>query len=190
MLVRRVDSPAIKNIWARVAMRRIRAQPPADRLALLERIDRTTQNQISRTRSDEWLPVAAAVTVSDALVEVLGPKRAVAFWSDVVYDSWVGGLLEPLVNNMGSDPLGLIALAPAAWSLSAQHCGEVVVVGDSSGRVRLEARNLPPEVRDSPGIQAMYAGALEAMLAFSKLAAKVEVDASGTGPIAFHLQFS
>ena len=184
-----MGSPAIKNIWARVAMRRVRAFPPDERDPLLERIDRATQNLIARTRSDEWLAIDQALTVCDALVAVLGPKRAVGFWSDVVYDSWVGGLLEPLVGKAGGDPLGLVSVAPAAWALSARDCGEVVVVPNPGGGVRLEARDLPPEVRDSLGIQAMYAGALEAMLSHSKLDARVKIHAEGDGPIAFELLF-
>ncbi|MFO7566187.1 MAG: hypothetical protein R6X02_26310 [Enhygromyxa sp.] len=161
---------------------------------MLDQISRTAQNTIARIRADDWLPAELAVEVCDALAEALGSKRAVEFWRDVVYDSWVGGLLEPLLarNNSGSadgPKHGLLTLAPAAWSLSARDCGEVVLVGDSDGRARLEARDLPPYVRESPGIQAMYAGALEAMLAFSRLSASVEIQAEGDQPLAFRLEF-
>jgi hypothetical protein len=177
-------------------MRRIRTFPQDERVRVLDKIPRSTQNTIARTRSDDWLDMELAIEVCDALVEALGNEAAVEFWRDVVYDSWVGGLLGPLVNGRhdtdGSDgeqapTLGLLNLAPAAWSLSARDCGEVVLVEDDNGRVRLEARDLPPRVRDSIGIQVMYAGALKAMLAFSKLSASVEIVASGDGPIAFKL---
>ncbi len=182
-----VDRPAIKNSWTRVAMRRIRSFPPEARHRVLDGISRTTQNAISRTRSDDWLLAEQVIEVCDALVNALGAKPAFEFWRDVVYDSWVGGLLEPLLPTMKEGGLGLLTLAPAAWELSARDCGEVVVVPDEAGRVRIEARNLPAVVRDSLGIQTMYAGALKAMMMFSKLSADVEISADGEGPLAFRL---
>lgn len=183
-----MDRPAIKNSWTRVAMRRIRSFQPDDRHRVLDQVSRTTQNTIARTRSDDWLPIALGIEVFDALVDALGTERSVEFWRDVVYDSWVGGLLEPLIASMNEGGLGLITLAPAAWSISARDCGEVLVVGDGD-RVRLEARGLPPIVRESSGIQVMYAGALKAMLEFSKLSASVAIEAEGAGPLAFRLEF-
>lgn len=182
-------------------MRRIRSFQPDDRQRVLDKISRTAQDTITRTRGDDWLPAALAVEVCDALVECLGPERAAEFWRDVVYDSWVGGLLEPLLASSrrsaadgsskdSSGPKhGLLTLAPAAWSLSARDCGQVVLVDDDDGKVRLEARDLPKSVRDSAGIQVMYAGALKAMLAFSGLSASVEIQAEGDQPLAFRLLF-
>jgi hypothetical protein len=175
-------------------MRRIRSFQPEERQRVLDKISRTAQDAIARTRADDWLAVALAVEVCDALFESLGSEPAVEFWRDVVYDSWVGGLLEPLIASSnapggGGPKHGLLTLAPAAWSLSARDCGQVVLVDDSDGRVRLEARGLPPLVRDSPGIQVMYAGALKAMLAFSRLSASVEIQAEGDQPLAFRLLF-
>jgi hypothetical protein len=175
-------------------MRRIRSFQPEDRQRVLDQISRESQDAIARTRGEDWLPAAISVEVCDALVDVLGNERAVEFWRDVVYDSWVGGLLEPLIASSnapgGMGPKrGLLALAPAAWSLSARNCGQVVLVDDGSGRVQLEARDLPPNVRDSLGIQVMYAGALKAMLAFSKLSASVEIQAEANRPLAFRLEF-
>ena len=86
----------------RVAMRRIRSFQPDDRNRVLEKVSRATQNTIARTRADDWLPAALAVEVCNALVDALGSERAVEFWRDVVYDSWVGGLLEPLLANGGA----------------------------------------------------------------------------------------
>ncbi len=169
-------------------MRRIRSFQPDDRHRVLDRISRTTQNAIARARSDDWIPAPLAVEVCDALAHVLGAERAADFWRDVVYDSWVGGLLEPLITSVNEGRLGLIGLAPAAWSLSARDCGEVVIVS-GAGRVRLEARGLPQLVRESVGIQVMYAGALEAMLTFSKLSVNVEIEAGDVGPLAFRLEF-
>lgn len=162
---------------------------------MLDKISRPAQDAIARLRGEDWLPAELAVEVCDALVEGLGPERAVEFWRDVVYDSWVGGLLEPLLasRRSASDGAagshGLLTLAPAAWSLSARACGQVVLVEDAEGRVRLEARDLPQPIRDSAGIQVMYAGALKAMLAFSKLSASVEIQAAGDQPLAFRLEF-
>lgn len=170
-------------------MRRIRSFPPDDRHRVLDQLSRTTQNTIARTRSDDWLAIEFAIEVCDALADALGSERAVEFWRDVVYDSWVGGLLEPLIASARGSNKNALALAPAAWALSAQDCGEVVIVDDDSGRLRLEARGLPSNVRNSPGVQAMYAGALKAMLAFSKLSASVEILAEGEGPLAFKLEF-
>jgi hypothetical protein len=175
-------------------MRRIRSFQPEDRQRVLDKISRTAQDTIARTKSDDWLPVALAVEVCDALVESLGAERAVEFWRDVVYDSWVGGLLEPLIASSSAPggsgaKHGLLTLAPAAWSLSARDCGQVMLVDDGDGRVRLEARDLPKTVRDSLGIQVMYAGALKAMLAFSRLSASVEISAEGYKPLAFRLVF-
>jgi hypothetical protein len=188
-----VDNPAIRNSWTRVAMRRIRSFQPDDRNRVLDKISRATQNTIARIRADDWLPAALAVEVCDALAEALGSERAVEFWRDVVYDSWVGGLLEPLLAKSGDSgegrKHGLLTLAPAAWSLSARDCGQVVLVDDVEGRVKLEARGLPPAVRQSLGIQVMYAGALQAMLAFSRLSASVEILAEGDQPLAFRLKF-
>lgn len=173
-------------------MRRIRSFQPDDRQRVLDRISRTAQDTITRTRGDDWLPAALTVEVCDALVESLGPERAAEFWRDVVYDSWVGGLLEPLLkgSSESSGPKhGLLTLAPAAWSLSARDCGQVVLADDGDGKVRLEARDLPKSVRDSAGIQVMYAGALKAMLAFSGLSANIEIQADGDQPLAFRLEF-
>jgi hypothetical protein len=179
-----MSSPAIINSWTRVAMRRIRSFPDDERHQILDAISRKTQNAISRARSDEWLPVEHAIEVCDALVAALGAERAVEFWCEVVYDSWVGGLLEPLGGKLRGDEdedelrernEGVLALAPAAWSMSARDCGEIVATRDENGRLQLEARNLPKQVRESEGIQVMYAGALKAMLAFSKLSASVEI---------------
>jgi hypothetical protein len=179
-----MGNPAIINSWNRVAMRRVRSFPDDERHAVLDAISRNTKNTISRGRSDEWLPVECAIEVCDALVNVLGAERAVEFWRDVVYDSWVGGLLESLGGKLREDQDedsvkrrndGVLALAPAAWTMSARDCGEIVARRDESGRMQLEARGLPPQVHASEGIRVMYAGALKAMLEFSHLSASVEI---------------
>ncbi|KIG14024.1 hypothetical protein DB30_07291 [Enhygromyxa salina] len=184
--------PAIINSWNRAAMRRVRSFPDATRLPILDTITRATQNAIARARADAWLPVEYSIELCDTLVDVLGAERAVEFWRDLVYDSWVGGLLEPLTNTLHTpgaaaedEPLerrnqGVLALAPAAWSISTRDCGEIVVVAtDEAGSMRLEARDLPPMVRVSMGIQVLYAGAIKAMLAFSQLSTHVEIVSSG-----------
>jgi hypothetical protein len=198
-----MSSPAIINNWNRAAMRRIRSFPDATRLPILDTITRATQNAIARARADEWLSVEYTIEVCDTIVEVLGTEQAIEFWRDLVYDSWVGGLLEPLSANLesgatvGSEPdedqlreryKGVLALAPAAWLMSARDCGEIVVATDKPGSMRLEARNLPPMVRVSEGIRAMYAGAIKAMLAFSRLSTNVEI-INSTDNLAFSLTF-
>jgi hypothetical protein len=177
-----MSTPAIINSWTRVAMRRIRSFPDDERAHLIEKISRTSQNAIARARADEFLPAEHAVEVCDALVEVLGPERAFEFWREIVHDSWVGGLLGPLANKMRPAEgevqaigQGVLALAPAAWLMSARHCGEIVAQRDGDGRLQLEARNLPASVRASIGIKVMYAGAVKGMLGFSGLSADVEI---------------
>ena len=114
------------------------------------------------------------------------------FWRELVHDSWVGGLLEPLAHELRAEsvdseaerdgdaepeaPASLLVLAPAAWAMSTRDCGEVVVVDDGQGRIELDARGLPTMIRDSIGIRTLYAGALQAMLRFSKLSARVKVE--------------
>jgi hypothetical protein len=199
-----MSSPAIINSWNRAAMRRVRSFPDATRLPILDTITRATQNAIARARADEWLSVEYTIEVCDTLVEVLGAEKAVEFWRDLVYDSWVGGLLEPLSSSLQSSPdpagaepdaeqlrqrnKGVLALAPAAWLMSARDCGEIVVASDETGSMRLEARNLPPIVRVSEGIHVMYAGAIKAMLAFSRLPTRVEIIGSSED-LAFSLTF-
>jgi hypothetical protein len=163
-------------------MRRIRSFPDDERTRLSEKIPRATQNEIARARADEWLEAEHAVAVCDALVEVLGPDRAFEFWRDIVHDSWVGGLLVPLASKLRPDQdearalgEGVLSLAPAAWSMSARDCGEVVARRDDAGRLQIEARDLPPAVRASVGIRVMYAGAVKGMLGFSRLSADVEI---------------
>ena len=171
-------------------MRRIRSFPDDKRHALIDDIPRSTQNAIARARTDALLPAEHAVRVCDALVAVLGSEQAVDFWCEVVQDSYVDGLLEPLVDKLRNGELthGLLDLASEAWRLSSEHCGEVVLATGTDGRVLLEARDLPPTVRASAGIQTMFAGALRAMLAFSKLSANVEIrDQNTDGSIAFAL---
>lgn len=192
-----MGEPAIINSWTRVAMRRIRSFPDEQRLPLLDSISRTTQNAISRARADDWLPVAHTIEVCDALVEALGAERAVEFWRDIVYDSWVGGLLERLGGQLRDQQDedtarrrndGVLMLAPAAWTMSARDCGEIIAARNDNGRLQLEARDLPPSVRASEGIRVMYAGALKAMLGFSHLSASVEIVDSDER-LAFHLTF-
>ena len=181
-----MSTPAIINSWNRVAMRRVRSFPDDERLQMLDKIPRESQNAIARAKADEWLPAEHTVAVCDALVEVLGAERAFEFWRDIVHDSWVGGLLGPLANKMKPAEgeiraigEGILALAPSAWLLSARHCGEIVAERDAEGRVKLEARNLPPAVKSSVGIRVMYAGAVKGMLGFSGLSANVEMLDSG-----------
>ena len=178
-----MGTPSINNSWNRGAMRRIRSFPDDERMRMTDAIPRRNRNAIARARSDEWLDVEHTLAVCDALVEVLGAERAVEFWRDFVYESWVGGLLEPLAESLrsGMDEgersarRSLLELAPAAWSMSARECGEIVVTRAPDGRVQLEARELPPSVRVSQGLRMLYAGALKAMLEFSRTRASVEI---------------
>jgi hypothetical protein len=177
-----MSNPVIINSWNRVAMRRIRSFPDEDRVRMLDIIPRDTQNAIARAKADEWLAAEHAVAVCDALVEVLGAERAFEFWRDIVHDSWVGGLLGPLAGKMKPAEgeiraigEGVLNLAPSAWLLSARNCGEIVAHRDDEGRLKLEARNLPPTVKASTGIRVMYAGAVKGMLGFSGLSADVEI---------------
>jgi hypothetical protein len=182
------DAPGIRNSWTRVALRRIRSFPDPRRHQILDTISRNAQNTIARLRSDDWLPAEYAVEVCDAIHGALGPEPTVEFWTEVVSDSYVGGLLEPLVNDLRyGGAAHMLDLAPKAWELSARNCGRVVLVAEA-GRLQLAARELPQLVRDSMGIQAMFAGALRAMLGFTKLEAKVRVRTdSPDGAIAFEL---
>jgi hypothetical protein len=177
-----MSNPAIINSWTRVAMRRIRSYPDDERTRMSEKISRATQNAIARARADEFLAVEHAIEVCDTLVEVLGPDRAFEFWRDIVHDSWVGGLLVPLASKLRPDQdevkaigEGVLSLAPAAWSMSARDCGEIVARRDDEGRLQIEARDLPPAVRASIGIKVMYAGAVKGMLGFSRLSADVQI---------------
>lgn len=184
-----VDVPAIRNNWTRVAMRRIRSYPDAQRHALLDAIPRATQLAISQGRVDEWLPAQHAVNVCDALLQVLSLDETIEFWRAIVFDSYAGGLLESLLTSP-DEQTDLLGLAPKAWQLSAIHCGEIVVV-PASGGLRLEARNLPPHLRESKGIQAMFAGAVRAILAFAKIDAGIRFDAElPAGAIGFELTLS
>jgi hypothetical protein len=181
------DFPAIRNNWTRVAMRRIRTYPDDKRRGLLDAIPRETQNAIAHGRPDEWLPAEHAIAVCDALLQQAGVDEAVEFWRTIVFDSYAGGLLEPLIVGLNEDT-DLLELAPKAWELSACNCGRVGVVLGSSG-LRLEAHDLPPGMRESQGIQAMFAGAVRAILAFSKLEAQIRFDAElPEGAIGFELQ--
>jgi hypothetical protein len=187
-----MTAPAIRNSWTRVAMRRVRTFPDTERRLVLDAIPKPTQDAIARAKSDGWLPAEHAVTVCDALEAGLGAEKAVNFWTEAVQDSYAGGLLGPLIDKLRHGELahGLLDLASEAWQLSARDCGRVVLVLDENSRVKLEARDFPVMVRDSKGIQAMFAGALRAMLSFSKLAADVEVVTDETsGSIAFKLSF-
>ena len=186
-----MGTPSIINNWNRGAMRRIRSFPDDERMRLTEAIPQRHRNAIARARSDEWIDVEHTLAVCDGLVEILGTERAVEFWRDFVYDSWVGGLLEPLADNLrkhegDAAKRNLLELAPAAWSMSARDCGEIAVTTDDRGRVQLEARDLPPQVRASQGIRTMYAGALKAILEFARARASVEIVDDGE-QLAFRL---
>lgn len=170
-----VEFPAIRNNWTRVAMRRIRSYPDARRHALLDAIPRATHTAIAQARVDEWLPAEHAVAVCDALLAELGLDETVEFWRAIVFDSYAGGLLESLLTGV-DEQTDLLGLAPAAWQLSAIHCGHIAVVVGRTG-MRLEAHELPNDLRESKGIQAMFAGAVRAILAFSKIDAGVRFDA-------------
>lgn len=181
------EFPAIRNNWTRVAMRRIRTFPDDRRRGLLDAIPRETQNAIAHGRPDEWLPAEHAISVCDTILQQLGVEQAVDFWRTIVFDSYAGGLLESLIVGLDEDT-DLLGLAPKAWELSACNCGQVAVVPSHTG-LRLEARELPPGMRESLGIQAMFAGAVRAILAFSKLEAHIQFDAElPEGAIGFELQ--
>lgn len=168
-------------------MRRIRTFPDERRRSLLDAIGRETQNAIAHARPDEWLPAEHAIRVCDTIQDQLGVDEAVEFWRTIVFDSYAGGLLEPLIVGLNEDT-DLLELAPKAWELSACNCGRVVVAPSSTG-LRLEARDLPPGMRESLGVQAMFAGAVRAILAFSKLEAQIQFDAElPEGAIGFTLQ--
>jgi hypothetical protein len=181
------EFPAIRNNWTRVAMRRIRTFPDERRRGLLDAIPRETQTAIAHGRPDEWLPAEHAIIVCDTIQQQLGVEQSVEFWRTIVFDSYAGGLLEALIVGLNEDS-DLLGLAPAAWDLSASNCGHIAVVPSRTG-LRLEARELPPGMRESLGIQAMFAGAVRAILAFSKLEAQIEFDADlPEGAIGFELQ--
>ncbi|MFV8753332.1 hypothetical protein ACNOYE_22515 [Nannocystaceae bacterium ST9] len=153
----------------------------------MDAIPRETQNAIAHARPDEWLPAEHAIVVCDAILQQLGVDEAVEFWRTIVFDSYVGGLLEPLITGLRDDT-DLLGLAPKAWELSACNCGRVEFVASPTG-LRLEARELPAGMRESQGIQAMFAGAVRAILAFSKLDAQIRFDAElPEGAIGFELQ--
>lgn len=181
------DFPAIRNNWTRVALRRIRTFPDASRRQLLDAIPRETQNAIAHGRPDEWLPAEHATAVCDAIQQQLGVDEAVEFWRTIVFDSYAGGLLESLILGLREDT-DLLGLAPKAWELSACNCGWIEVIPSGAG-LRLEARGMPPSMRESLGIQAMFAGAVRAILAFSKLEASITFDAAlPEGAIGFELK--
>ncbi len=184
------EFPAIRNNWTRVAMRRIRSFPDGPRRKLLDSIPYATNEAISHSLPDEWLPAEHAIAVCDAVLTQLGIAEAVEFWQAIVLDSYAGGLLEDLVIGMrDAKTSDLLGLAPSTWELSARNCGQIEVVPSSTG-LRLEGRGFPAGLRDSRGIQAMFAGAVQAMLSFSKLDAELDFQANlPEGAIGFELRF-
>ena len=183
------DFPAIRNNWTRVAMRRIRSFPDESRRRLLDAIARETQTAIAQAKADDWIPSEHALRVCDAIEQQLGVDEAVEFWRAIVFDSYAGGLLEPLIVEMRENT-DLLGLAPKAWELSASNCGRIEVL-PAAGGLRLEAHGLPPGMRESLGIQAMFAGAVRAILALSKLDAQVRFEAKLPGDaIGFELQLA
>lgn len=176
----RYDRPVaagIRNSWAKLALRRIRALTAERRDAALAMITAETQAIVGRESAGAFLDAARAVEVCDAVAHVLPPAQALEFWTSMVHDSYVGGLLQPLANvaRLGEMDRRLVELAPEAWRLSSRECGTIQVSVTGGARLSIVGEDMPPIVRDSLGIQQMFGGAVRAMLNFGRARAKLSL---------------
>jgi len=159
--------PGIRNSWSRIALRRIRALPPAQRTPILDAIPAATQEQVRSLGTTDFIAIEHTVQILDAIQAVLGQEAMIVFWADAVRDSYAGGLFAQLVlraATLGGDGTRLLKLAPQAWSLSSTQCGVVQAADLGNGDFRLFSEDFPPQVVASPGFASMFIGALRAML--------------------------
>ena len=166
----------IRNSWSRIALRRIRALPPAQRSPILDAIPVETQEQVRTLGTTDFIAIEHTVRILDATHAVLGEEAMVRFWSDAVRDSYAGGLFAQLVlraATLGGDGTRLLKLAPQAWSLSSTHCGVVQSAELGDGEFRLFAEDFPPQVVASPGFASMFMGAIQAMLEVTRTKGEV-----------------
>jgi hypothetical protein len=173
------ETPAIRAHYAKLALKRLRAYPEGKGSEIRERVGTERLTTIRDAGTLDWVPATTFVALCDAILDVLGEEAAREFWTDLMRDSYDRGILKPLTMLVGfglgkAAVAGLLKTAPRAWTLSSQACGTLEVV-DDAGEIKLQSRDLVPEILHSRGFLCVFYGACRAMLDVLKSRARLEI---------------
>ena len=166
-------APQIRANWSKQALRHVRHLAPAARDAIQREIGEETMRQIGSAGVLAWLPAQHHARIFDAVITVLAPTNAVAFWRDAMLANLEQPLLRPLVQGglrlFGATPYSVVRMSPRAWSLVTRDCGtHEVSRGEGRVELRLELVDMP-RVLAKPGFMAHCLGNTEAVLRFLRL---------------------
>ena len=181
------ETAAVRANFAKMALRRLRALPDGKGAEIRERVGNDRWEAIRAVGVDAWLPLSDMIQLCDAIVEVLGEGPSREFWTALMLDTYDSGLLRAMAAGVRASHEGaaaagqLLRLAPAAWAMVTRACGDIDLVEDEGGRLRLGSGSLLPEVVKSRGIQALFLGACQSMLDQFRARARIDV-ASVPGP--------
>ncbi len=181
-------SPAVRANFAKMALRRLRALPDGKGAEIRERVGNGRWESIRAIGLDDWIAFDDMLRLCDAICEALGDEGSREFWTALMLDTYDTGLLQPMAAGVRASHEGaaaaeqLLRMAPAAWGLVTRGCGEIELVDDGSGRLRLASGSLLPEVVRSRGIQALFIGACQSMLDQFRARARIDVAVDADAP--------
>lgn len=124
---------------------------PGLRAAVLERVPAPSRDVLETTPRSGWIEVVHDHYTVDAMVSLLGRKRAIQCWSDALATLVERPLLRAFVAGMtglvGNDPIRVLGILAKGWSLVYRDCCEPTVTTDAEGRAVVRFAKIAPEVR-------------------------------------------
>jgi hypothetical protein len=143
--------PAVRASAVRDTLHFLDKFEPGTRAKVMERVPAASREVIESTPRSSWIGVEHDHFTVDAMIEVLGRRRAIECWRDSVADLVDKPLLKTFVSGMvaliGHDPSRIVGLFAKGWPLVYRGLCEPRLIATSGRHPVIRFDHLAPELR-------------------------------------------
>jgi hypothetical protein len=172
-----VKEPAFRASWTKFAIQAINRSPR--RQALRNAVGEAKLATLRQASVVDWLPMDIHLSVTAAVVDVLGTSGARAFWKERLLAAFNTKTMAPFVAGasivFGEQPYALMKIAMSAYKLMAKNAGSITVTPSHDGAVLMHFQDLPSVMSDSAGWHALCYGQCQAVLEYLKMEGEIVV---------------
>jgi hypothetical protein len=160
-------APLIRASYAKTVIATMKQRPQLQRDALLARLDSGLRQEIREQGLFDWIAASQFVTLTEIVLDALGPLGAKAFWHSNLLGSLERALLSPLrlgaIAIYGNSPGSLLRMTPQAWQLVSRNCGTCQTSDQPPTGITLRFEALPSGFCN-PAMLLLWSGGSESCL--------------------------
>jgi hypothetical protein len=172
-----VDRPSFRATWTKFAVAAVNRSPRRE--AIRNFIGEARLNSLRRASVVDWLPIDVHLSVTEAVLEILGKAGARAFWKERLLAAFKTKTMAPFVAGagvvFGEQPYALMKIAMTSYRLMAKNAGFITVSAAPDGAVLMDFQDMPAAIIDSAGWHALCHGQCQAVFEYLKMEGEISL---------------